>query len=310
MRALLVIVFMLFSLPARGAEISCLQAYDPQPLPEELASRLWPSGYRPGASACMQALLQGPIVRGDYEKVLAFVRQHHRALNVLYLHSTGGDVSEAIRIGRLVRKSLLNVWAPTRNGDHVYMTRPGWQPGQDIRDVCRGTSCVCASACALIWFGSVNRYGQVGLHRPRITDPAYKGLPPADASVLYRRVLQDMTHYLEEMEVPRATIDTMTTTSSAEITFVDADDRSNELEHPPSFVEWINANCGTFTAAERKIASELQGRDGYAKLRPGAVKPLTAEEMMLSRLLTEKDLARSRCQTILVHSKRDALSAP
>src|SRR5262245_58347390 len=89
-----------------AAEIVCIQQFDGEPLAEDVASKLWPSGFRLSANACTTALLRGTIEKGDYERYRSFYRLHHRALQDLYLLSPGGDAEEAIKIGRLVRRYL------------------------------------------------------------------------------------------------------------------------------------------------------------------------------------------------------------
>src|SRR5262249_47078306 len=104
------------------------------------------------------------------------------------------------------------------------------------------THCICASACALIWFGAVTRQGTVGLHRPRIDDPMFRGLSPPDASTAYRRLLERIDAYLNEMEVPKSIIESMIATGSGDIRWVE--DIDDGLDHPPSIAEWIDASCG------------------------------------------------------------------
>jgi hypothetical protein len=256
-------------------------------------------------------LLRGTIEKGDYERYRSFYRHHHRALQNLYLLSPGGDAEEAIKIGRLVRRYLTTVSAPIRYGGDgsPFMLRkpPSFKPGVPPGNLCVGPTCICASACALVWFGGVSRDGEVGLHRPRRTDAEYKALAPADASAVYKRALQEISRYLEEMEAPRPLIDGMMATSSSEIRWVGDDD---QLEYAPSFIEWVDASCGAFTSQERKALSELAPREALAKFRPGAAQPLSASEQMLRKMLSEKSSNWYKCKQFLVYGRRDALLAP
>jgi hypothetical protein len=162
--------------PLRAAEVECVRQYDGKPFPEEYAQKLWPSGFRPVAGMCQYGYLHGTIAKGDYEKVRALLRLNQQELNLFYLASPGGDVNEAILIGRLFRAYLITAWAPqdisdlSGSGSFFLTTYP--------TILCRVTECICASACALIWFGAVDRGGVVGLHRPRIDDPTFKTLAP------------------------------------------------------------------------------------------------------------------------------------
>jgi hypothetical protein len=84
---------------------------------EDNARKLWPSGFRPVPGMCQEAFLHGEIVKGDYEKLKAFYRKNHNVLNVFYLYSSGGDVLEAIKIGRLMRTFLMTALRLGRSGN-------------------------------------------------------------------------------------------------------------------------------------------------------------------------------------------------
>jgi hypothetical protein len=177
-------------------------------------------------SSCAMGRLSGEIVKGDYEKVKSLISS---TTSTFWLASPGGDVDEALKIGRLFREYLISTEAPYRD-PHGFLTN------------CRGQNCTCASACAFIWFGGVDRMGTVGLHRPYIDEPVFRGLPPADASMTYRRMLDNVVVYLNEMEVPRSIIETMATTNSGDIRWVNYFDEG--LDRPPSIAEWVDASCG------------------------------------------------------------------
>jgi hypothetical protein len=170
--------------------------------------------------------LSGQIFKGDYDKVVAFLKAHQPFLESFILNSPGGDADEAIRIGRLFRKYLIETNA------HV---------GGDL-------ILTCASACALIWFGGVHRDSKVGVHRPQINDPMFRGLSPTDASTVYRQVLGRIAAYLDEMEVPKSIIELMIGTSSSDIRWVD--NNYDGLDRPPSIAEWEDASCGPSSAKE------------------------------------------------------------
>ena len=166
---------------------------------------------------CDAALLRGKIVKGDYERVRFMIIDQLATSFILV--SPGGDVDEALKIGRLFRKHLIRAEAPWRKTDGSI-----WILGLDTTRPCRGPNCTCASACALIWLGAVERDGTVGLHRPYIDDPMFAGLSPAEASVRYRQMLDSVVSYLNEMEVPKSIIESMTATSSGDIRWVDTID--------------------------------------------------------------------------------------
>ena len=168
--------------------------------------------------------------------------------------------------------------------------------------LCSGPSCTCASACALIWFGAVDRSGTVGLHRPKINDPQFAALPPPEASTVYKQALQRISRYLEEMEAPRALIDSMVATSSSEIRWVDA--FNEKLQHPPSFVEWTDASCGGITSREEDVFGQLN----YREAMNGEI--LTEQERRLKDALGTKIFKRNGCMIELARRRQDALSPP
>ena len=176
------------SAPVHAAKISCFNPADASGMtePEWRAAGFLPNNEMPagttfrlragGNAACCRCfdarrdlgtcscngLLSGDIVKGDYERVATFLDAHRPKM--FALNSNGGDVDEALKIGRLFRKFLVLTLVPTKSS------------------YCGGEDCTCASACALIWFGGVNRGGTVGLHRPRPTDPMFGKLSPVDAT--------------------------------------------------------------------------------------------------------------------------------
>jgi hypothetical protein len=262
-----------FSAPSRAAEISCTKLYDVGEPADFLGFRArdyWASGRRPTPYVtCAIGFLNGQISKGDYKKVVAFLKAHHPFVNAFYLNSPGGEVDEALNIGRMFRKYLISTSAPriidlgasVKAGSRVnnYGDIPFLSAGD--RDLCRGPNCTCASACALIWFGGVDRSGMVGLHRPRINDPMFRGLSPADASTGYRQVLGRIAAYLDEMEVPKSIIESMTATSSGEIYWVE--DIDDGLTTPPSIAEWEAASCGDDVAVGKTVICQFFLRDKH-----------------------------------------------
>jgi hypothetical protein len=173
--------------PAGAAEITCFDTWRGAAAHvssiEGFMKRRWPSGARPSANSCSHALIKGTIEKGDYDRFRVFYKERYRFMSTVYLVSPGGDAYEAMKIGRLLRKYLSTVVAPFTSGNDAVL----YHLSRD-NPVCRGPSCTCASACALIWFGGVSRLGIVGVHRPRFTDPQFSALPPGEASTVYKQL--------------------------------------------------------------------------------------------------------------------------
>jgi hypothetical protein len=281
---------------ARAAEVRCgtgMYGHYTLPQDEGWFMRRWPSGVRPTETTCSSGVIYGPIKHGDYEKVLALYRNNHPFLSSFMLASPGGDVVEAIKIGRLFRKYLIMANAPL----HVPFPEGGETFTSEGEPECQGGRCICASACALIWFGAVYRMGSVGLHRPRTDDPYFKGLAPADAAGAYRRALNSIRLYLDEMEAPNPMIEAMVATGSADIKWVDAND---ELERPPSLAEWEDTTCGGFSIKDRSVLSHLRAEHS----------DLSQQEQSLRDQLAKRQSKWFLCQVELLSRNRDKLSPP
>lgn len=128
----LIFFFLAVATNANSADIS----YILNPLPPSIA---YTARYTASAS------LEGAIEPNDEEKVstfFTFLKKEKAVMIYLDLKGPGGDVSTAIKIGRLVRKFEVNIRVP------------------------RDSSCV--SSCVLILAGSPIRTieGRVGIHRP------------------------------------------------------------------------------------------------------------------------------------------------
>jgi hypothetical protein len=205
-----------------------------------------PPGFGPVTPLkCAYSLLRGKIIAGDYEKVRQALRDSWPHLTEINLDSPGGSVLEALKIGRLLRKYLITATVSRAEAQHP-PSAPGPAPPFDPSKPytvlpAPSDSWVCASACALIWFGGVERSGTVGLHRPRITDPDFASASPEEATKRYRLLLSAIEAYLTEMEAPRPIIDQMLATGSSEIRWIDA--VSEGLSRPPSYAEWEDTSC-------------------------------------------------------------------
>jgi hypothetical protein len=192
---------------------------------------------------CTTGFLSGQIFKGDYEKVAALLEANRPFLNVFALDSPGGDVDDALKIGRLLRKHLVETWAPIPFPIGGALVVPGVVAGDEkLVSLCSGPGCNCASACALIWFGGVARVGTVGLHRPSTGDPVFRQMSPSNASTGYRREVDDIVAYLDEMEVPKSIVESMVNTSSDDLRWVGAVNEG--LDRPYSIAEWEDATCG------------------------------------------------------------------
>ena len=172
------------------------------------------------------------------------------AQKALILASPGGDVTEALKIGRLVKRLYAEVFVG-----------PTFGP--------------CASACFIIFASSVHRMGMaglVGIHRPYLSPARLRSLSPSAAEALETHALTDAENYLHELRVPNKLVDTMFEHASTEIYWLSDDELDHQLgESPAWYEEFLIARCGLHrrpSLAGAANQSELQ--EAEAALECGA----------------------------------------
>lgn len=114
-------------------------------------------------------LIEGEIVPGDARKFERVVRDIGRRVGTVVLRSPGGSVPDAMAIGRLVRKLMLETEGPgfSSENEEAACQPEGGHPN---------AVCVCASACFLIYAGGFPRnVSYVLLHRPFVNPSANAG---------------------------------------------------------------------------------------------------------------------------------------
>src|SRR5688572_12380264 len=85
-----------------------------------------------GHAPCGSIQLRGTIQPGDVKKVQELLRrQEPGAVSTMYLASLGGNVTEALAIGRFVRRQLLSTEAPFRLGNKWNHGPSAWQRGSE-----------------------------------------------------------------------------------------------------------------------------------------------------------------------------------
>jgi hypothetical protein len=219
-------------MPTKGAEIF----YDLDPLPPNLSTT---QTQRYIASAT----LEGAIEQKDEEKVstfLEFLKKEKAIMINLDLKSPGGDVSTAIKIGRIIRKYEVNLRVP------------------------RDSSCV--SSCVLILAGSPIRtiHGRVAIHRPYLpslpSDTTYVGVRRA-----FDQIAEATKSYLIEMNVNPDLWDQMVSISPENVRFLSM----GELEHfrligmDPVTEEIASHNAAKMFGISRKEFLKRQSRANH-----------------------------------------------
>lgn len=181
----------------------------------------------------LHLLMKGEIVPGDYGRLLDFaVRNNIDLTHVpVVLSSPGGDVTEALKLGQLIKSLYLKVSVFSWSGP-------------------------CASACFIMYASALERTaepGIVGLHRPYVSPERVRSLSPADTEALETRALSDAETYLHKLRVPNSLVDAMFEQASTEIHWLTGEELENQLgRRAPWYEELLIARCGLDKDAERK----------------------------------------------------------
>lgn len=177
-------------------------------------------------------LIEGPIVKGDFKRFqyLALSGSHR----VVWLASPGGDLAEAIKIGLLVRKLKMNVWAPEAN-------RRSWNTMIHISDQ---RNSVCSSACFFIYAAGIYRSGGIlGVHRPRIDEEDLKAMTIEQAASGQVSTSEVAAACLRKMGIPNSLIEKAATTKPNDIQWLTEAEVSSLSGYIPEYEDWIEAKC-------------------------------------------------------------------
>jgi len=220
--------------------------------------------------------IEGEIAPGDFKEFVALVLASEGA-NTVWLASPGGDIAEALQIGRFIRQQSLEVWAP------MFQERPLIR----LKDPKNN---VCASACFFLYAAGVERFGRVvGIHRPYLSQNDYKATD-LDRAAAAHAVLRDrIAGYLEEMDVPSKYLPRMMSAASDEIVWLSREDIETDFDGLiDEYEEWFRANCPFVTAVQK---SEVRRQS--EKLHRGG--QLTPDEEAFQEEYDRTDQAQVEC---------------
>jgi len=189
----------------------------------------------------------------EYKKwVKKYGAQEGAARITLYLNSLGGDVVEAIKIGRAVRDLLLN-------------THTGLDTSSaDFKEL------KCMSACFFIWISGVDRRASpgdktLGIHRLYFEKNHYKGLTSKQAEIKYKNLKNKAVTFLKEMGVSEKYADKMFAVPSNDV-YILSEKEVDDLEGMvPYYEELLFSRCGAFTKHEKKDYMECVVRKVNSK---------------------------------------------
>ena len=209
--------------------------------------------------------LDGPIKGGDFKAFKGMLYFGPEYFHGVYLNSVGGDVLEAIKIGKLIRNLYLRTFAPLTIEENA-------SSGHCPKSIFGKTNCVCYSSCSLLFFAGVERAGNaVGIHRAFMPHKDLAKLSIEQAQGMHKLANNTVKSYLREMEVPAGIIEKIGKIPSKEIYHLSDDPLQAEVgREAPSIEEWLISRCGDVEKALEKVvgwqntpeAKELEKRYG------------------------------------------------
>lgn len=184
----------------------------------------------------IESRLEGEIKPGDYDRVVAQLLNGGLG-DTLTLNSPGGDVVEAMRIGRLIRDLRMRTEVPGRAGNKAFcLAHP---KGASLTD------CNCSSACFLIFAAGIRRSGNhVGVHRVFVNHEYLRAMKSDEAVELSGKVTNAVSGYMSEMGVPIHLIERIKVIPSSEIEWLSQGDIDRYFSgYIPQYAEWVAAKC-------------------------------------------------------------------
>jgi hypothetical protein len=251
---------------------------------------------RPGPEPAWSAVLEGKIEPGDLDKLRNFVL-HQNGAHLLYLASPGGDLIDAMKVGRFLRALNLSTVIPSKLRDDL---RDAVAAKNNIKDP--KSNYMCASACFFIFIAGIHRsqdalHPLLGIHKPYLPDRALKLLSGNEAIATASRTRLEVENYLREMSVPQKYADQMFAISKDEIAWIS--DEAFDADFSgfiPELKDWVDAKCNKLSEVERKVWQEMF----RTHIEPAD------EEMRLS--LWKKHAARLRCELRVEWELRESVT--
>jgi hypothetical protein len=251
--------------------------------------------------------ISGVIEKGDLELTVDAARTALlTGSNTLafLLNSPGGDVAEAMKIGRLIRDLMATTYV---YGTMLYTPGAGDVSGleamgesfsqvrfhlvpipdgvlPDDEDIGR-----CYSACVLIFYGGVDRfvsdnsdarrglssqspYPVMGLHRPFFAQDQFALLSPTEARTAYAQLEREVRGYLREMGASEEVAARMFNSASNELDLVPQSEFENLYVRQEPFIdEWLIAKCDAFGPGAALERAEQLEYDAYSSALSDAI---------------------------------------
>jgi hypothetical protein len=228
----------------------------------------------------IEVVLEGPIVSGDYDTLKSLVETNKS--QSVYLASPGGSVTEAIKIGRLVRELKLRTIIPAQVHDDLRKTLAELHKLTNPED-----NYVCASACFFVFVAGVERASEeswsdpkLGIHRPYLTENDLRTLSGSQAMASAGQLRTVVESYLKEMGVPAKYADLMFSVPKDEVRWIGRTEFEADLKGIiPELKDWVDARCDKRTDVEKAA---------WAALKNKSSAQMTEAERSISGILGKK----------------------
>ena len=251
-------------------------------------------------------ILEGTIVPGDYDKLRKLIEEScpskswsRTCPSNIYLASAGGSLTEAMKMGRLIRALRLATQVPVDVPDDLRqrIVRP-----LKLQDPINNY--LCASACFFISIAGIDRYSSLGksilgIHRPYMSNTDLKTLSAKQAMASAAQVRTVIDAYLKEMGVPSKYADLMFSIPKDQVQWInEADFEADFAGVIPELKDWIDSQCDKRTDVEKRLDDVFD-----AKIMRG--EQLTPEEQSIRLMLLQKRKAQVECETMVEDKLRE-----
>ena len=192
-------------------------------------------------------VIEGSIAPGDFAEFAALVLATEGA-NVVWLASPGGNLSEALRIGRLIRQLALEVRAPIDRA----------RPLVHLKD---GDNNTCASACFFLYVAGVYRQGSVlGIHKPALPADEYFALGLDGSVAAHRKIEEATVAYLDVMGAPARYASLMLAGSSRGMVWLSPEDIASDFTGIAPGYTYLRDACPTDLASQNGAEAACTSR--------------------------------------------------
>jgi len=210
-------------------------------------------------------VLEGKIVSGDYDKFRSFLgtkSNFDKISSGVFLASPGGNVMEAMRIGRLIRALQLSTDAPS--GPPAGIAKFGESPIK-VSHLVNPKNYLCASACFFVYvagiYRSMNWVGRLGVHRPTVERDG-RELSGSETSESAWFVRESIKNYLRDMNVPAKYVDLIFSAPANEMRWITQSEFDSDLQGFDPGLRALADKCDPHTSGEKIIIDEAATRSG------------------------------------------------